>query len=49
MEKRRKPWTIYRSAVTGRFVSRAYAEAHPDTTISHVIRPDEGGEADANV
>lgn len=23
----------YRDAVTGRFVSRAYAEEHPDTTV----------------
>ena len=23
---------VYRSAVTGKFVSRAYAEAHPTTT-----------------
>lgn len=27
---------IYRSAVTGRFVSRAYAEANPATTIRQV-------------
>ena len=30
--------TIYRSAVTGRFVSRAYAEANPDTTVAHVVK-----------
>lgn len=24
---------FWRSAVTGKFVSKAYAEAHPDTTI----------------
>lgn len=28
---RKKHW-IYRSAVTGRFVSAAYALEHPDTT-----------------
>ena len=28
-----KPRVIYRSAITGKFVSREYAEAHPDTTI----------------
>lgn len=27
--------TFYRSAVTGAFVSKAYAEAHPDTTMAH--------------
>lgn len=26
--------TIYRDAVTGRFVTPAYAAAHPDTTVS---------------
>lgn len=29
--RRVKRW-LYRSSVTGRFVSRDYAEAHPDTT-----------------
>jgi hypothetical protein len=29
---------IYRSAITGRFVSRAYAEANPDTTCLHVVK-----------
>jgi len=28
-----KPRYIYRSAITGRFVSKAYAEANPETTI----------------
>ena len=28
---------VYRSAITGRFVSRAYAEAHPDTTIRQEV------------
>lgn len=28
---------IYRSAVTGRFVSKAYAEAHPDTTVRQKV------------
>lgn len=30
----KRAWRRFRSAVTGRFVSRAYAEAHPDTTVS---------------
>lgn len=30
--------TIYRSAVTGRFVSKAYAKDHPDTTVSQTVR-----------
>jgi hypothetical protein len=25
---------VYRDAVTGRYVSKEYAEAHPDTTVS---------------
>jgi hypothetical protein len=28
----------YRSAITGRFVSKAYAEAHPDTTVKVQLR-----------
>lgn len=28
---------VYRSAATGHFVSRAYAEANPETTIRHQI------------
>ena len=32
IQPKRKPRYIYRSAVTGKFVSRDYAEAHPDTT-----------------
>lgn len=29
---------VYRSAITGRFVSRAYAEAHPETTVRVTIK-----------
>lgn len=29
----RKLWRRFRSAITGRWVSREYAEAHPDTTV----------------
>lgn len=29
---------VYRSAITGQFVSREYAESHPDTTIRQVIQ-----------
>lgn len=29
-----KPWLVFRSAIDGRFVSRVYALAHRDTTVS---------------
>jgi len=29
---------VYRSAITGKFVSKAYAEAHPDTTIRQTVK-----------
>lgn len=32
------PLYRYRSAVTGRFVSRAYALLHPDTTFRQRVR-----------
>lgn len=28
-----KPYYLYRSAITGKFVSREYAEANPKTTV----------------
>lgn len=39
---RKKYRTIYKSALTGRFVSRAFAEANPDTTIVQkvLIKPE---------
>ena len=30
----RKLWRIFRDAITGRFVTKAYAQEHPDTTVS---------------
>lgn len=30
----RKWWKAFRSAITGRFVSKAFARANPDTTVS---------------
>ena len=33
--------TIYRSAITGKFVSAAYAEEHPDTTIKQRVEVEE--------
>ena len=33
---------IFRSAITGKFVSREYAEAHPETTVSEKVVRDEG-------
>lgn len=29
-----KPWLAFRSAITGEYVSRAFALLHPDTTVS---------------
>lgn len=29
---------IYRSAITGRFVSKAYAEANPETTVRQELK-----------
>lgn len=28
---------VYKSAITGRFVSRAYAEANPETTVKERV------------
>lgn len=35
-----KPATVvrYRSAITGRWVSKAYAQVHPDTTVSVTLK-----------
>lgn len=33
-----REWTVHRSAITGRFVTREYAEANPETTIAHTMR-----------
>jgi hypothetical protein len=30
----RRVWRAFRSAVTGRFVRRQFADSHPDTTVS---------------
>ena len=30
---------VYRSAKSGRFVSAAYAKAHPDTTLRQAVKP----------
>lgn len=27
-------WTAFRSAITGRFVTKKYADEHPDTTVA---------------
>ena len=32
-----KPWRVFRSAVTGEFVSRAYALKNPEITVSQTI------------
>jgi hypothetical protein len=36
---------LWRSAITGRFVSRKYAEGHPETTVSERVLRDEGDAA----
>jgi hypothetical protein len=36
--KKQKLVVVYRSAVTGRIVTRAYAEKHPKTTIREAVR-----------
>ena len=33
---------LWRSAVTGRFISREEAEAHPDTSVKERVLRDEG-------
>jgi hypothetical protein len=33
-----KPWYVFRDAVTGRYVSRLYALAHPSTTVRQRVR-----------
>lgn len=29
-----KPWLVFRSSITGQYVSRLFALANPDTTVS---------------
>lgn len=36
--ERRPARYVYRSAITGRFVSKAYADANPDTTVRQRIK-----------
>lgn len=31
-------WRRFRSAITGLFVSRKYAEEHPDTTVAETVK-----------
>lgn len=33
---------IYRDAVTGRIVTKKYAEAHPETTVREAVEPAAG-------
>ncbi len=35
----KKPKPKYRSAITGRYVSKKYAEKHPKTTVREIDRP----------
>ena len=32
-------WRRFRSAITGRFVSKSYAKANPDTTVEEKRKP----------
>jgi len=32
-----KKVTVYRSAITGKFVSKTYAEANPNTTVKETV------------
>jgi hypothetical protein len=36
--KPKKTHVRYRSAITGRWVTEAYAKAHPATTVRHIIK-----------
>lgn len=36
--RRRRTYYVYRSAITGRFVSEKYAKANPETTVDERIR-----------
>jgi len=36
--KPKKPQVRYRSAITGRWVTEAFAKAHPKTTVRHIIK-----------
>ena len=36
-----KIWHRFRSAITGLFVSRKYAEEHPETTVAETVTEDE--------
>lgn len=39
MSRLRRVLLRFRSAITGRFVSRRYAEEHPDTTVAETDEP----------
>lgn len=31
-------WYVYRSSITGKFVSKEYADKHPDTTVKEKVQ-----------
>lgn len=37
--KKKSIWRRFRSAITGLFVSKKYAEANPDTTVRERVKP----------
>lgn len=42
---KQKTRVVYRCAITGRWVSKAYAEANPTTTVAHTIKAKETPDA----
>lgn len=39
-EKIKSAWRRFRSAITGRFVSKEYADQHTDTTVGERVDPE---------
>jgi len=38
----KRVWHVFRSAITGRFISREEAEAHPESSVRERVLRDEG-------
>ena len=38
----KRAWHVFRSAITGRFISRQEAEAHPESSVRERVLRDEG-------
>lgn len=39
-KEKTEPKYIYRDSITGKFVKKEYADANPDTTQAHEVKPD---------